>query len=58
MELKPLPAISFKTPAIVLSGVVDYEMYTKFRKQFDGLLTKTSLSSSCRHWGATLRFLE
>src|ERR1700749_2770588 len=35
MELKPLPTTSFKSPAIVLSGVVDYEMYTKFRKQFD-----------------------
>jgi ATP-dependent protease ClpP protease subunit len=25
----------FKSPAIALSGVVDYEMYTKFRTQFD-----------------------
>jgi ATP-dependent protease ClpP protease subunit len=35
MELKTLPATDFKSPAIALSGVVDYEMYTKFRKQFD-----------------------
>jgi ATP-dependent protease ClpP protease subunit len=35
MELKTLPATAFKSPAIALSGVVDYEMYTKFRKQFD-----------------------
>jgi ATP-dependent protease ClpP protease subunit len=35
MELVPLPATAFKSPAIALSGVVDYEMYTKFRKQFD-----------------------
>jgi ATP-dependent protease ClpP protease subunit len=30
-----LPVTAFKSPAIALSGVVDYEMYTKFRKQFD-----------------------
>jgi ATP-dependent protease ClpP protease subunit len=30
-----LPASAFKSPAIALSGVVDYEMYTKFRQQFD-----------------------
>jgi ATP-dependent protease ClpP protease subunit len=30
-----LPATAFKSPAIALSGVVDYEMYTKFREQFD-----------------------
>ena len=35
MELEALPAAAFKSPAIALSGVVDYEMYTKFRKQFD-----------------------
>jgi ATP-dependent protease ClpP protease subunit len=35
MELETLPATAFKSPAIALSGVVDYEMYTKFRKQFD-----------------------
>jgi hypothetical protein len=26
---------AFKNPAIALSGVVDYEMYRKFRQQFD-----------------------
>ena len=35
MELETLPATAFKSPAIALSGVVDYEMYTKFRTQFD-----------------------
>lgn len=35
MELKPLQAADFKTPAICLSGVVDYDMYKKFRSQFD-----------------------
>jgi hypothetical protein len=30
-----LSATAFKSPAIALSGVVDYEMYTKFRTQFD-----------------------
>jgi ATP-dependent protease ClpP protease subunit len=35
MENQTLPATAFKSPAIALSGVVDYEMYTKFRTQFD-----------------------
>jgi ATP-dependent protease ClpP protease subunit len=35
MTLPTLPATAFKSPAIALSGVVDYEMYTKFRSQFD-----------------------
>jgi ATP-dependent protease ClpP protease subunit len=35
MELETLPSTAFKTPAIALSGVVDYVMYTKFREQFD-----------------------
>lgn len=35
MELKKLEAIDFKTPAICLSGIVDYDMYTKFKTQFD-----------------------
>lgn len=30
-----LPANAFKKPAIVLSGVVDQDMYTRFRTQFD-----------------------
>ena len=29
MELETLPATAFKSPAIALSGVVDYEMYTE-----------------------------
>jgi ATP-dependent protease ClpP protease subunit len=35
MVSQTLPATAFKSPAIALSGVVDYEMYTKFRTQFD-----------------------
>jgi ATP-dependent protease ClpP protease subunit len=35
MDNQILPATAFKSPAIALSGVVDYEMYTKFREQFD-----------------------
>jgi ATP-dependent protease ClpP protease subunit len=35
VPLQTLPATAFKSPAIALSGVVDYEMYTKFRTQFD-----------------------
>jgi ATP-dependent protease ClpP protease subunit len=30
-----LAAPAFKSPAIALSGIVDYDMYTKFRTQFD-----------------------
>jgi hypothetical protein len=30
-----LKAGDFRSPAIMLSGVVDYEMYKEFRKQFD-----------------------
>ena len=40
--MQPLPATAFKSPAIILSGVVDYEMYTKFRTQFDNA-AETSL---------------
>jgi ATP-dependent protease ClpP protease subunit len=36
-----LPATAFKSPAIALSGVVDYEMYTKFRTQFDNASDKS-----------------
>ena len=35
MTLETLQAPDFKNPAVILSGVVDYEMYTKFRSQFD-----------------------
>src|SRR3954469_6446095 len=30
-----LPATAFKSPPVVLSGVVDYAMYQAFRQQFD-----------------------
>jgi hypothetical protein len=30
-----LPATAFKSPRVLLSGVVDYEMYKRFREQFD-----------------------
>ncbi len=35
MPDQTLAATAFKSPAVALSGVVDYEMYTKFRTQFD-----------------------
>ena len=35
MDLEALPLKAFKSLAIALSGVVDYETYTKFRAQFD-----------------------
>ena len=35
-----LPATAFKSPAIALSGIVDYEMHTKFRTQFDNASEK------------------
>ena len=35
MDGQTLPASAFKNPAIALSGVVDYDMYKKFRHQFD-----------------------
>jgi ATP-dependent protease ClpP protease subunit len=35
MSNQTLAATAFKSPAVILSGVVDYEMYTKFRSQFD-----------------------
>ncbi|QPF83908.1 peptidase S14 [Bradyrhizobium genosp. L] len=40
MELQTLPTTAFKTPAISLSGVVDYNMYTAFRTQFDSAADK------------------
>jgi len=30
-----LPATAFRSPAVALSGIVDYEMYKSFRAQFD-----------------------
>jgi membrane-bound ClpP family serine protease len=35
MANRILAAAAFKNPAIALSGVVDYNMYKKFRRQFD-----------------------
>src|SRR6201996_2178699 len=35
MANSTLPSTAFKSPAIALSGVVDYNMYTAFRSQFD-----------------------
>ncbi len=40
MELATLTATAFKSPAISLSGVVDYNMYTAFRTQFDNAADK------------------
>ena len=40
MNFETLPATAFKKPAIILSGVVDYDMYTKFRGQFDKALNQ------------------
>ncbi|WP_426435892.1 hypothetical protein [Bradyrhizobium genosp. P] len=40
MELATLPATAFKSPAISLTGVVDYTMYTNFRSQFDNASEK------------------
>ncbi|WP_338695731.1 hypothetical protein V5279_05665 [Bradyrhizobium sp. 26S5] len=40
MEPATLPATAFKSPAISLSGVVDYNMYTAFRTQFDNAADK------------------
>lgn len=34
-DTPPLTAIDFKTPSILLSGTVDYEMYKSFREQLD-----------------------
>lgn len=35
-----LKAEAFRSPAIMLSGVVDYDMYKEFRKQFDKAFDK------------------
>ena len=34
----PLSAIEFKSPAVLLSGTVDYDMYANFRRQFDSAI--------------------
>jgi ATP-dependent protease ClpP protease subunit len=35
MPNAPLGAAAFRSPAVMLSGMVDYDMYTKFREQLD-----------------------
>ena len=35
MDTPPLPPSAFKTPAVLLSGPVDYDMYRDFRRQFE-----------------------
>jgi ATP-dependent protease ClpP protease subunit len=35
MSTSSLSASAFKSPAVLLSGTVDYDMYAKFREQFD-----------------------
>ena len=40
MAVQALSPIAFKSPAIALSGVVDYSMYTTFRTQFDNAAEK------------------
>jgi ATP-dependent protease ClpP protease subunit len=40
MDLEPLPASAFMTPAILLSGPVDQAMYKDFRRQFDAAAEK------------------
>jgi hypothetical protein len=50
MATQTLPATAFKSPAIALSGVVDYEMYTKFRTQFDETSGACSIPTDT-HWG-------
>jgi hypothetical protein len=41
MANETLQATAFRSPAIALSGVVNYEMYTKFRSQFDNAVDKS-----------------
>ena len=51
MTFETLPATAFKWPAVLLSGVVDYDMYMKFRSQFDeawGQDLAIGLAASCR----------
>ncbi|MBY0300078.1 MAG: ATP-dependent Clp protease proteolytic subunit [Methylobacterium sp.] len=35
MDTSPLPPSAFKTPSVLLSGPVDYDMYRDFRRQFE-----------------------
>ena len=43
MICKRYTGFTFKSPAIALSGMVDYEMYTKFRTQFDNASDQTTV---------------
>jgi ATP-dependent protease ClpP protease subunit len=40
MASQTLPATAFQTPAVALSGVVDYGMYVAFRQQFNNASAK------------------
>ena len=40
MPAPKLPATAFKSPRILLSGVVDYSMYLNFRQQFENAASK------------------
>lgn len=40
MDLSPLAPADFVSPAVMLSGQVDYDMYGTFRKQFDAAVDK------------------
>jgi ATP-dependent protease ClpP protease subunit len=40
MPNPPLKAEDFRSPAVMLSGVVDYAMYKQFREQFDAAADK------------------
>jgi hypothetical protein len=53
MTNQALPATAFKSPAIALSGVVDYEMYTKFRTQFDNASDQNIVVIELPPWAVT-----
>jgi hypothetical protein len=53
MTNQTLPATAFKSPAIALSGVVDYEMYTKFRTQFDNASDQNIVVIELPPWAVT-----
>jgi hypothetical protein len=50
-----LAAVDFKSPAIALSGVVDYDMYTSFRAQFDKAAETKLVVIEFRRWAAIRR---
>ena len=57
MANETLPATAFKSPAIALSGVVNYEMYTKFRTQFDNASDlHRVVIRCCKHGTRFIRF--